>query len=281
MRLEPATAALSDDRRADVDPFLVVDDLSKAFQRREKKKAPEPVEVLREVSFTAARGETITVIGPSGCGKSTLLNCIAGLASFDSGRLTVDGRAVTKPGPERAVIFQQAFLLPWRTIERNVAYGLELRREKSAAEIAERVVVALETVGLTEAKDLYPHEVSGGMQQRANLARALVVDPQLLLMDEPFGALDALTREAMQDELSELIARTNRTTFFITHDIEEAILLGDTVLVMSANPGQIVERIDVPFERPRPRDIVATSEFEKMAAHIRGHLRGNRSARKS
>jgi NitT/TauT family transport system ATP-binding protein len=136
------------------------------------------------------------------------------------------------------------------------------------------VTEALDLVGLTAARNLYPHEVSGGMQQRANLARALVVDPQLLLMDEPFGALDALTRETMQDELSALIARTNRTTFFITHDIEEAILLADTVLVMAADPGRIVERITVPFPKPRSRDVVSTPEFEELARTMRRHLRG-------
>ncbi|MFT3863269.1 MAG: ABC transporter ATP-binding protein [Solirubrobacterales bacterium] len=253
--------------------FLEIQGLSKTFARR--RRGGEEQLVLDRVDLTAARREFVTVIGPSGCGKSTLLNCIAGLTTYDSGRLVADGREVHGPGPDRAVVFQHASLLPWRTIERNVAYGLELRRELSRSEIAERVDEALALVGLEGFASHYPHEVSGGMQQRANLARALAVDPELMLMDEPFGALDALTKERLQDELSALAARVERTTVFITHDIGEAVFLGDTVHVMSARPGRIDARIEVPFPRPRAREITTTPEFEAIVTDLRTRLLGN------
>jgi NitT/TauT family transport system ATP-binding protein len=252
--------------------FLEVENLSKTFARR--RRGGEELLVLDNVDLTAARREFVTVIGPSGCGKSTLLNCIAGLTTYDSGRLAVDGHEVHGPGPDRAVVFQHASLLPWRTIERNVAYGVELRRELTRSEISKRVDEAIELVGLSGFASHYPHEVSGGMQQRANLARALAVDPELMLMDEPFGALDALTKERLQDELSLLAARLDRTTVFITHDIGEAVFLGDTVYVMSARPGRIDARIPVPFTRPRARAITTTPEFEAIVTDLRARLLG-------
>jgi NitT/TauT family transport system ATP-binding protein len=253
--------------------FLEIEGLSKTFARRRRGGEEQPV--LDSVDLTATRREFVTVIGPSGCGKSTLLNCIAGLTTYDSGQLRVDGREVHGPGPDRAVVFQHASLLPWRTIERNVAYGVELRRELSRSKISERVHEAIELVGLSGFASHYPHEVSGGMQQRANLARALAVDPELMLMDEPFGALDALTKERLQDELSSLAARLARTTVFITHDIGEAVFLGDTVYVMSARPGRIDARIEVPFARPRAREITTTPEFEAIVTDLRARLLGD------
>jgi ABC-type nitrate/sulfonate/bicarbonate transport system ATPase subunit len=231
-----------------------------------------PLEVLRDVSFSARRGEFVTVIGPSGCGKSTLLSAIAGLAPIDAGTIHVEGRPVTGPGPERAVVFQNASLLPWRTIEANVAYGLELRGV-SRSEIRDRVAEVLRLVGLAGFAQHLPREVSGGMQQRANLARALAVDPRLVLMDEPFGALDALTKEGLQDELSELAARTDRTTLFITHDIGEAVLLADQILVMGTAPGRIVRALTVPFERPRERSLIDGEEFKTLVGELRDLLR--------
>jgi NitT/TauT family transport system ATP-binding protein len=230
--------------------------------------------VLDEVHLSARRNEFVTVIGPSGCGKSTLLNAIAGLTPYDGGTLKVDGREIHGPGPDRAVVFQHASLFPWRTIKRNISYGLELRREMRSAEISKRADEVIELVGLTGFASHYPHEVSGGMQQRANLARALAVDPALMLMDEPFGALDALTKERMQDELSALAARINRTTVFITHDIGEAVFLGDVVYVMSPRPGRIQATITVPFARPRAREITSAPEFEAIVTELRRHLRG-------
>jgi NitT/TauT family transport system ATP-binding protein len=255
------------------DRFLEVAGLSKSFVRRTGRRSEEML-VLDDIDLRARRNEFLTVIGPSGCGKSTLLSCIAGLTTYDSGSLEVDGRAVHGPGPDRAVVFQHASLFPWRTIKRNVAYGLELRREMRASEISARAEEVIELVGLTGFASHYPHEVSGGMQQRANLARALAVDPALMLMDEPFGALDALTKERMQDELSALAARINRTTVFITHDIGEAVFLGDVVYVMSPRPGRIEATIRVPFERPRAREITTTPEFEAIVTDLRRRLLG-------
>jgi NitT/TauT family transport system ATP-binding protein len=233
------------------------------------------LEVLDDVSFTVGAGEVVAIVGPSGCGKSTLLNCIAGLTSFDRGKIVVDGEEVTGPGFERAVVFQHASLLPWRTIKRNIAYGLELRRDVSKAEISARADEVIELVGLDGFASHYPHEVSGGMQQRTNLARALAVDPALMLMDEPFGALDALTKEMLQDELAALATRLSRTTVFITHDISEAVFLGDVVYVMSRRPGRIEARIPVPLKRPRERAVTTTPEFEAIVAELRRLLLGN------
>jgi NitT/TauT family transport system ATP-binding protein len=258
---------------AGADHFLEVVGLNKSFVRGKGRRAEEML-VLDNVRLTARRNEFVTVIGPSGCGKSTLLNCIAGLTTYDSGSLEVDGREIHGPGPERAVVFQHASLFPWRTIKRNVSYGLELRREMRPSEISKRADEVIELVGLTGFASHYPHEVSGGMQQRANLARALAVDPALMLMDEPFGALDALTKERMQDELSALAARINRTTVFITHDIGEAVFLGDVVYVMSPRPGRIEATIRVPFERPRAREITTTPEFEAIVTDLRRRLLG-------
>jgi NitT/TauT family transport system ATP-binding protein len=233
------------------------------------------MQVLDHIDLRARRNEFVTVIGPSGCGKSTLLNCIAGLTPYDSGTLSVDGRLIHGPGPDRAVVFQNASLLPWRTIRRNVAYGLELRRELKRSEIAERVDQAIQLVGLDGFASHYPHEVSGGMQQRANLARALAVDSALMLMDEPFGALDALTKEKLQDQLSSLATQMKRTTVFITHDIREAVFLGDTVYVMSGRPGHIEATIPVPFARPRSRAVTTTPEFEAIVTDLRRYLFGD------
>jgi NitT/TauT family transport system ATP-binding protein len=252
--------------------LLEVDQLSKGFTHVADGRT-ERLTVLDQVSFSARRGEFVTIIGPSGCGKTTLLNCIAGLTAYDDGRILVEGARVDAPGADRAFVFQQASLLPWRTIAKNVAYGLELRRELPAERIRARVAEVLELVGLTGFEGHFPHQVSGGMQQRANLARALAVDPQLILMDEPFGALDALTKEALQDELSALIGQIDRTTVFITHDITEAVFLADKVIAMSARPGRIVAQLDVPFARPRSREVTQTPTFEGLVHDLRLQLR--------
>ena len=251
--------------------FLHATSVDKAFVRRG---SHEKLVVLDNISFSASRGEFITIIGPSGCGKSTLLNCIAGLTSVDGGTIRLDGVEVSGPDRDRAVVFQNSSLLPWRTVVRNVAYGLELRRELNKSQIAARVKSVIELVGLRGFENHYPHEISGGMQQRANLARALAVDPKLILMDEPFGALDALTKDVLQDELAALTGRTEQTIVFITHDIEEAVFLGHRVLVMSSAPGQIVADVTVPFVRPRDRAVTETEEFISLVHDLREHLRG-------
>jgi NitT/TauT family transport system ATP-binding protein len=246
--------------------------LSKAFAPVAGRSGEQQT-VLKDISFSAERGEFIAIIGPSGCGKSTILNAIAGLTSYDSGSVLVDGAKITEPGPDRAVVFQHSSLLPWRTVARNIAYGLELRRQFDRTEIMGRVKRALAWVGLSDFGDHYPHQISGGMQQRANIARALAVEPTLILMDEPFGALDALTRESLQDQLSSLLARLGRTTIFITHDIVEAVYLADKVLVMSARPGRIIAEIPVEFRKPRTRALTETAEFEILARRLRELLR--------
>ncbi len=260
------------DRTAD-SAFLRVVSLEKNYARGSKRRRTI-LNVLQDINLSASRGQFVTVIGPSGCGKSTLLNCIAGLIPFDAGKIFVGDKEVTGPGPDRAVVFQHASLFPWQTVRANVSYGLRIRRQLSASEIAHHTDAAIDLVGLTPFANHYPHEVSGGMQQRTNLARALAVNPELFLMDEPFGALDALTKETLQDELASLAARLRRTTIFITHDVAEAVFLGDVVCVMSSGPGRIDARIPVPFERPRTRELMTNPDFELLVADLRQRLRG-------
>ncbi|MFT4210954.1 MAG: ABC transporter ATP-binding protein [Microbacterium sp.] len=256
---------------------LSVRGLRKSFDRTTRR-SRETVHVLSDITFSVDAGEFVTLIGPSGCGKSTLLNCIAGLSDWDAGSISFEGEEITGPGVERAFVFQHASLLPWRTVSKNVSYGLELRRQSSRAEVAARTAAALELVGLAAFAQHYPHEISGGMQQRVNLARALVLEPEMLLMDEPFGALDALTKETLQDELLSLAGRTRRTTLFVTHDIQEAVYLADKVIVMSPRPGRIVAQIDVPFAYPRSREVTEVPEFIAIERQLRAMVRGEEGA---
>ena len=208
------------------------------------------VEVLHEVTIDAASGEFICLLGPSGCGKSTLLGALAGHLRPARGELRLDGALIGGPDPERGLVFQQHTLFPWKTVLDNVAYGLKMKgvdgamREREAREL-------IGMVGLAGFEHRYPRELSGGMQQRVEIARVLINHPRVLLMDEPFGALDALTRARMQELLLDLWARLSPTVVFVTHDIDEALFLADRVLVLSARPGRIVEALNVPFERPR------------------------------
>lgn len=250
---------------------LEVVELGKTYKRRAQNKTTSQ-RVLDNVSLTVRAGEFVTLIGHSGCGKTTLLNCVAGLTDFNDGQIRMHGKAITGPGPDRAVVFQHASLLPWRTIERNVAYGLELRRQMSSAEIKLRVASAIELVGLSGYASHYPHEVSGGMQQRVNLARALAVEPDLVLMDEPFGALDAMTKESLQDQLMALADREKRTTIFVTHDIHEAVYLADRVVLMTPKPGRISREVVVPFGRNRTRELTETKEFNDLVRELRDLL---------
>lgn len=221
---------------------------------------------LHDVNLIARRGEFVSIVGPSGCGKSTLLLCILGLLAPSSGQITVNGTKVDGPGIERAIVFQQASLLPWRNILDNVQYGLELQGGVDRRARKERAQTVLNLVGLTDFTGHYPHQLSGGMQQRVNLARALATGPDILLMDEPFGALDALTKRHMQEEVSKIVASTACTTIFITHDIDEAVLLGDRVLVMAANPGRIIHEEEIKLDRPRTGDL-ADSQYVRELAH--------------
>lgn len=208
------------------------------------------LEVLKDVSLDVRENEFLVILGPGQCGKTTLLNCIAGLMPVDSGEILVNGKKVTGPGPDRGIVFQQYALFPWKTVESNVAFGLAVRGVPKA----ERLKIAhkyIELVGLTGFEKTYPAELSGGMKQRVGIARAYANDPDILLMDEPFGALDAQTRYAMEKEILEIWQREQRTVLFVTNNIEEAIFLGDRVVVMSALPGHVKTSHDIDMPKPR------------------------------
>jgi NitT/TauT family transport system ATP-binding protein len=208
------------------------------------------VKAFEGVSFSVAEGEFVSVVGPSGCGKSTLLSVVSGLSPADHGHVYLGGDAITGVDRRVGYTFQQSTLLPWRTVRDNVGLGLELRGV-SPAEMAWRVDKSIEQVGLTQFIDAYPHQLSGGMAKRAEIARVLTIDPDVLLMDEPFGALDAQTKISMQDHLLHLLQNLKKTVLFITHDLEEAVILSDRVITMSARPGRIKGDHRVPIERPR------------------------------
>jgi NitT/TauT family transport system ATP-binding protein len=209
------------------------------------------VHACANVTLSIADGEFVAIVGPSGCGKTTLLNVVAGLLPYEDGNVVIDGNKVVGPGTDRAVVFQHASLLPWRTVAGNVRYGMELHGRFDGPTIEQRTSHFINMVGLNGFETSYPSEISGGMQQRTNLARALASDPTVLLMDEPFAALDAQTREFMQAELLKIWAQSKKTVLFITHQINEAVYLADRVVVMSARPGRVKEIFDIPFARPR------------------------------
>jgi NitT/TauT family transport system ATP-binding protein len=204
---------------------------------------------LDDLNLDVAAGEFLTVVGPSGCGKSTILDLVAGLAKPSGGRLTIDGKPITGPGLDRSVVFQQYTLLPWRTAAANVEFALEAKGGMTKKQRAEQARDYLDLVGLSEFANRYPHELSGGMKQRVAIARSLSYEPEVLLMDEPFGALDAQTRERLQEELIGIWRRTGTTVIFITHDIDEAVFLGQRVAVMSAPPHLVAAAPAAPLDR--------------------------------
>jgi nitrate/nitrite transport system ATP-binding protein len=211
---------------------------------------------LRDIDLTIAEGEFVTLIGHSGCGKSTLLNLIAGLTLPTSGNLFCDGREIAGPGPERAVVFQNHSLLPWLTCRDNVLLAVErvFGRKEGKAKLKARAEAALEMVHMDHALDKLPHEISGGMKQRVGIARAFAMEPKILLMDEPFGALDALTRASLQDELNGVMSKTGATVVMVTHDVDEAVLLSDRIVMMTNGPAATIgEILDVKLPRPRDR----------------------------
>ncbi len=227
------------------------------------------VEALAGISFDLLDGEFVSIVGPSGCGKTTFLTICAGLLRATSGSVLVDGRAVTGPGPDRGMVFQDPSLLPWRTVKGNVVYGLESQRVPKQ-EIDRRAAQFMRLVGLAGFEHAYPSELSGGMQQRANLARALCVDPTILLMDEPFASLDAQTRELMQAELLRIWRGAKKSVLFITHQIDEAVYLSDRVLVFSGRPGRILDDIRIDVPRPRPLKIKRDPRFLSYVDHVWG-----------
>ncbi|MBI5447081.1 MAG: ABC transporter ATP-binding protein [Deltaproteobacteria bacterium] len=225
------------------------------------------ISALDRINLHVEEGEFVSLVGPSGCGKTTFLSIVDGLLKPTSGEISLNDRPIAGPGRDRAMVFQSPALLPWRTVLKNVAYGLECQAvpHKEALPIAKKFI---DLVGLTKFQDHYPHELSGGMQQRANLARALAVDPDVLLMDEPFAALDAQTREVMQGELLSIWQKTKKTVLFVTHQIDEAVYLSDRVIVFSAHPGAIKESIPIEIERPRAYGIKRDVRFLGYQDHI-------------
>ena len=212
--------------------------------------APFSILAVDDVSLSVREGEVVTILGPSGCGKTTLLNAIAGLVHPTAGEVRLDGARIDRPGPDRAVVFQQHALLPWRTVSENVRLSVEMKGSGRAGTAVDLAPV-IDLVGLKGFESAYPRELSGGMQQRVGLARAILADPRILLMDEPFGAVDALTREVMRQEIERILIDTGKTVIFITHSIDEAILLGDRVVVFSPRPGRIEFVGQVELPRPR------------------------------
>jgi NitT/TauT family transport system ATP-binding protein len=233
-------------------PKIVVQAMTKAYGN---------VVALNDVNFDVKNSEIVCILGPSGCGKTTLLNVVAGFESATTGMVQVDGRATDRPGPDRAVVFQTDALFPWLTSLGNVVFGV---KTKSRSRLRETAVELLTALRLREFQDHYPYQLSGGMKQRVSIGRALIRDPGVLLMDEPFGALDALTRREMQQMMQDIWLRYKPTVIFITHDIDEAFFLGDRVFVMSGGPGKIRDIIEIPFERPRPYDLITHPSFNEL-----------------
>jgi len=242
---------------------LAIEGINKVFERSGK----PSVEALRDINLTIRDGEFVSIVGASGSGKSTLLRIIDGLLPASSGVVRVSGRAVTQPGPDRAMVFQQDALLPWKSVIDNVAYGLLIagKPKREAHAVAQRFI---DMSGLSGFEQHYPHQLSGGMRQRVNVARALAVNPKILLLDEPFAALDAQTREIMQTELLNIWQKSGTTVLLITHQIDEAVFLSDRVIVFSARPGSVREEIPISLPRPRDLQLKRQEEFGALVDHI-------------
>jgi NitT/TauT family transport system ATP-binding protein len=227
----------------------------------------EAVTALRDFSLEVGQGEFVSIVGPSGCGKSTFLNILLGLIRPDTGVMQLNGTRITGPGQDRAMVFQEFGLLPWRTVIANVELGLELKGVEVSVR-RKRAMELIDMAGLAGFEDHYPHELSGGMKQRVGLARALATDPEVLLMDEPFAALDAQTRDLMQAELLQVWDRTKKTVIFVTHSIEEAAYLSDRVIIMSARPGKTKTSIRINLPRPRDYEMRLSAKFNEIKAEI-------------
>lgn len=245
------------------DAKVAVDDVSKVYESRR-----QVVQALKDVRFSVDEGEFVTIVGPSGCGKTTLFRIIAGLEEPTSGQVLLDGEPIQGPDPERSMVFQEYGLFPWRTVAENVAYGLE-EQGMPKVEREQRVQEMIDLVGLTEFEDAYPKELSGGMKQRVGIARALAVDPEVLLMDEPFGSVDAQTKDMLHEELLDVWQKTGKTILFVTHDVDEAVKLADKIVVMAADPGRVQEIVPVELARPRKR---TDPDFAEYIDEIRGMI---------
>lgn len=245
-------------------PLIEIRGVSKIF----RKSSRESVKALENVNLNVDENKFVTIIGPSGCGKTTLLRLLAGVMKPDEGGIFINAKEVDSPGRDRGFVFQDFGLFPWRTVIQNTEFGLELAGfpKEDRRKIAEKYI---ELVGLTKFRDYYPHELSGGMQQRVGIARALAIEPKIFLMDEPFGSLDAQTRVYMQKELLRIWSKRKRTVIFVTHNIDEAIYLSDEIAVMSCSPGSVAEIIQVDFPRPRyDVDVTSFPEYTEMRLHL-------------
>jgi NitT/TauT family transport system ATP-binding protein len=256
-------------------PLLSVEGLRVTFEDRD---TGETTEAVGGVDLTIGPGEFVTVVGLSGCGKSTLLNVLAGLVAPSAGVLQLEGRSIHGPSRDIAVVFQKPSLLPWRSVLDNVTYGLELRGVSRAA-AREQAGAFVDLVELTRVAHFKPHALSGGMQQRVNLARALACDPKLLLLDEPFAALDAITRETMQDELLRIWQATRKSVLMVTHQIDEAVLLSDRVIVFSDRPGTVLADVEIDLPRPRDGRVRESTKFSRLTTEIWGLIHATAAAR--
>lgn len=225
---------------------------------------PSNVVVVKDCSFVVERGKFTVLIGPSGCGKTTLIDIMAGYETPKSGEVLLDGQPITGPSSERLVVFQETALFPWMTTLDNIMYGPRVQRERSEKDIEKEAIELLEIVGLREFRDRYPIQLSGGMQRRAELARALINDPKVLLMDEPFRGLDAMTRELMQEYLLRLFEGTDRTVLFVTSEIDEAIFFADKLIILGRSPGSVKSTIDDDLPRPRTREMLTSHRYAEL-----------------
>ena len=264
--LQPAQSTQSGASGVPAEPAVSVSGISKTFWRD-----GQPTKALHDIHLGIAPGEFVSLLGPSGCGKSTLLHIVAGFIAPDEGEIAAHGGRVTGPVVDRCVLFQSPTLFPWLTSRDNVLFGPRSRGMDNE-EMRSRADALLATVGLEDFKDHYPHQLSGGMRHRAALARALINRPRILLMDEPFAALDAITREQMQNFLLDLWQRERMTVLFVTHDVEEAALLSDRVCIMSPRPGRIVDIVDIELARPRDEALRDTAEFVTLRRGLRERL---------
>ncbi len=242
-----------------VQPHIQIINVSKVFSAGDRE-----VMALAEINLDIKRGEFICLLGPSGCGKSTLLNAVAGFSSPTTGAILVDGKPVQSPGPDRGMVFQEYALFPWMTVEKNIAFGLEIKKLPKA-QIKQRVAMLLEMLNLHDFRDRYPKDLSGGMRQRVAIARVLALDSPIMLMDEPFGALDSLTRRNLQDELLRIWTEFKKTIIFVTHSIEESVYLADRIVVMTYRPGKIKKNVRVTM--PHPRD-PSSAEFNSLKKEL-------------
>ena len=269
-----AAQSIVSERKIAMPSFIKAHNVSLVFKAKDR----EPVTALTNFSLDIAEGEFVSIVGPSGCGKSTFLNIVLGLIEPVSGVIQLNGTRISGPGQERAMVFQEFGLLPWRSVTANVELGLELKGVPSAKRAA-RANELINLVGLKGFETHYPHELSGGMKQRVGLARALATEPEVLLMDEPFAALDAQTRDLMQTELLQIWERSKKTVLFVTHSIEEAAYLSDRVIVMTARPGRTKDVIQIDLPRPRDYEMRLTPKFNEIKLRIWEVLREELTSR--